>query len=202
MLDLSRSALLLMDFQNYGVHAKGYWAQRDPAQHVRLVAAGTVDNAARALAAARAADLRVIHVVNRWRTGHVDLDDAIPMWATRRGTDVGIEGTWGADIIDQLAPAADEVVVVKRTVSAMTATDLDRLLTLFDIRTLVLTGVATNFVVKGTAREAVDRGYRVTTLSDCCETWSAEAQAFSLQILSLLGPVMTVEEFIVLLGKA
>ena len=32
----------------------------------------------------------------------------------------------------------------------------------------VLTGVATHFAVEGTAREAVDRGYRVVVLEDCC----------------------------------
>jgi nicotinamidase-related amidase len=187
---------MLMDFQNYGVHPKGYWAQRDPGQYTRLVASRTLDNAAKALAAARVAKLRVIHVVNRWREGQPDLDDGIPMWAGRRGTDSGVEGTWGAEIVEQLAPAADEIVVVKRTVSALATTDLERLLTLFGIRTLVLAGIATNFVVEGTAREAADRGYRVIALRDACETWSAEAQRFSIEILSLLGEVITVDEFV------
>ncbi len=189
-----------MDFQNYGVHPKGYWAERDPAQYERLVASRAVDNAATALAAARVAKLRVIHVVNRWRAGQPDLDDSIPIWASRRGTDSGIEGTWGAEIVEQLAPMTDEIVVVKRTVSALATTDLERLLTLFEIRTLVLAGIATNFVVEGTAREAVDRGYRVIVLRDCCETWSADAQRFSMEILSLLGEVIAVDEFIGLLA--
>lgn len=191
-----------MDFQNYGVHPKGYWALRDPAQHARLTASRTLDNAATALAAARAAKLRVIHVVNRWRAGQPDLDDSIPMWAGRRGTDSGVEGSWGAEIVEQLAPTADEIVVVKRTVSALATTDLERLLTMFEVRTLILAGIATNFVVEGTAREAVDRGYRVIVLRDCCETWSEEAQRFSIEILSLLGEVISVDEFIGLLGGA
>ena len=38
-------------------------------------------------------------------------------------------------------------------------------------------------------------------MADCCETWSSEAQAFSLEILSLLGSVMTIEEFASLLPQ-
>jgi nicotinamidase-related amidase len=37
-------------------------------------------------------------------------------------------------------------------------------LRLRDVNTLVLTGVATQFAVERTAREAVDRGYRVLVL--------------------------------------
>jgi nicotinamidase-related amidase len=113
VFELNSSALLLMDFQNYGVHPKGYWAERDPAQYARLVASRALDNAAVALAAARVAKLRVIHVVNRWRAGQPDLDDAIPIWASRRGTDSGIEGTWGAEIVEQLAPTTQEIVEPK-----------------------------------------------------------------------------------------
>jgi gluconolactonase len=193
-LDPAVTALLLLDFQNYGIHPDGYWAKRDPAMLARLNRNGVVANAARSLQAARAAGLRVIHVVNRWRPGHIDMDEQ-PLWAGRKGTDVAVEGTWGAEIIDELAPAPDEPIVVKRSVSALAGTELGRLLTLYRVRTVVLGGVATNFVVEGTAREAADLGYRVVVLSDASETINDDWQRFSLGILAMVGAVVTVDEF-------
>ena len=114
ILDTSRSALILMDFQNYGAHPEGYWAKRDPDFHKRLIERGTVANAVRALAAAREASMKVIHVANRWRPGHIDMHAGMPMWEGRRGTDVAIQGTWGAEILDSLAPLQDEPVVEKQ----------------------------------------------------------------------------------------
>jgi nicotinamidase-related amidase len=201
MFDPSRSALVLMDFQNYGIHPDGYWAQRDPALLERLERSGVVANAARALEAARNRGMRAIHVVNRWRPGHVDMHEGMPMWASRKGTDVAVEGTWGAEIVEALAPAPGEPTVVKRSVSALAGTELGRLLTLYGIDTLVLAGIATNFVVEGTAREAADLGYNVAVLADACETLSDDWQRFSLEIMSTLGTVMSVDEFVRSLSK-
>jgi nicotinamidase-related amidase len=78
--------------------------------------------------------------------------------------------------------------VYKRGVSALAGTELDRLFRLRDINTLVLTGVATQFAVEGTAREAVDRGYRVLVLEDCC--------ASRVRILRTLCQVTTADRFI------
>jgi nicotinamidase-related amidase len=201
-IDPAKAALVLMDFQNYGVHSEGYWAIRDPEVFARIERSGTVVHAARALDAARAAGMRIVHVVNRWRPGHIDMDERMPMWLGRKGTDVAVEGTWGAEIVDALAPLPDEPVVVKRSISALAGTELARLLTLYGIDTLVLGGVATNFVVEGTAREAADLGYGIVVLSDACETMTDEWQRLSLEIMSMLGAVMTVEEFGEIVGAA
>ncbi len=198
--DLPTTALVLMDFQNYGVHPDGYWAKRDPVFFARLEKSGAVANAARALRAARRARVRVIHVANRWRPGHIDMDERMPMWAGRKGTDVAIDGTWGAEIFESLTPATDEAVVVKRSVSALAGTELARLLALWGVRTVVLAGVATNFVVEGTGREAADLGYEVVVLSDATETQSDEWQRFSLEIMAMVGSVMTVDEFVTACG--
>ena len=66
----------------------------------------------------------------------------------------------------------------------------------------MLAGVATNFVVEGTAREAADLGYGVVVLSDASETMTDEWQRFSLEIMSMLGAVITVEEFCEIVGPA
>lgn len=194
--DRAATALALMDFQNYGVHPDGYWAKRDPTMFGRLETSDVVANAARALDAARRARLHVVHVVNCWRPGHIDMDERMPMWAGRKGTDVAVEGSWGAQIVDALTPEPGEPVVVKRSISALAGTELPRLLALYGVRTVVLGGVATNFVVEGTAREAADLGYGVVVLSDASETLNDEWQRFSLEMMSMVGIVMTVDQFV------
>jgi nicotinamidase-related amidase len=96
-----------------------------------------------------------------------------------------------------VAPIPGELVIYKRGVSALAGTELDRLLRLQDVNTLVLTGVATQFAVEGTAREAVDRGYRVLVLEDCCASRVPEVHRFSIDvILRRLCEVTTAEGFI------
>jgi nicotinamidase-related amidase len=132
-IDPSRTALLLMDFQNYGLHPDGYWAKRDPGFFARTLRSGVVQNAARALDAARQSGVRVVHVAHRWREGHIDMNEAMPMWDGRKGTDVAVEGTWGAEIVDALTPTLSEPIVVKRSISALAGTELPRLLTMYGV---------------------------------------------------------------------
>jgi len=155
--DLTRSALLVIDFQNYGVHPQGYWASRLPGW--AAAAARAVENTVRAVAAARSKSVPVIHIGQAWREGHPDVNLSAPWQARAKEANRTVEGTWDVGFFPALAPAPGEIVVFKRGVSALAGTELDRLLRVRDIHTLVLTGVATNFAVEGTAREASDRGY-------------------------------------------
>ena len=91
-----------------------------------------------------------------------------------------VEGTWGATIHEAVSPKEGEPVVTKRAVSAFAGSDLEKLLQTAGITTLILSGVATNFVVEGTAREASDRGYNVVVVGDCCASVSQVAHDSSL----------------------
>jgi nicotinamidase-related amidase len=111
--------------------------------------------------------------------------------------DRSVEGTWESEFYEPVRPLPGEIVVYKRSVSALAGTELDRLFRLRDINTLVLTGVATQFAVEGTAREAVDRGYRVVVLEDCCASRVKNVHDFSINvILRSLCDVTTAESFI------
>jgi nicotinamidase-related amidase len=63
--------------------------------------------------------------------------------------------------------------------------------------------VATQFVVEGTARDAVDRGYRVVVLEDCCASRRRNVHDFSINvILRELCDVTDSERFIAELSNA
>jgi nicotinamidase-related amidase len=93
----------------------------------------------------------------------------------------GVEGSWGAAVHPTVAPKDGDLTVTKRGVSAFAGSDLANVLWASRIDTLLLTGVATNFVVGGPAREAVDRGYNVVIVADCCSAMNQESHEMSLK---------------------
>jgi nicotinamidase-related amidase len=190
-----RTVLLVMDFQNDLVDAEGAFGSQGAAAQVKEKRA--VENTARVLAAARDVGLTVVHVAVAWRPGHREANRSAPLFAGAGEANALVEGTWGGDFHPDLRPAEGELVITKRGVSALAGTELDRLLKLRDVNVLVLTGFATNFVVEGTARDAVDRGYTVIVLSDCCASFTDEMHRFALDaILPQLGTVTKSEEFV------
>jgi len=80
-----------------------------------------------------------------------------------------------------IEPVNDDVVVVKRRTSAFSGSDLEVLLRAWGIKHLVLAGIATSGVVLSTTREAADKDYQLTILSDLCADPDAEVHAVLLE---------------------
>ena len=88
------------------------------------------------------------------------------------------------------SPVSGDIVVRRPRVNAFYGSDLESILCSKEVDTLVLMGVATNWVVEATARYAADADYRVIVLEDCCAGLSVEAHDFSIgNILSRIGEV-------------
>jgi nicotinamidase-related amidase len=193
-IDKAHSALLVMDFQNDIVDPKGVIGSQGMATRVQEKKA--IENTAKGLAAARSQGMLVIHVAVAFRPGHPEIGLGAPLFQGIKKGNALLEGSWGADFHPSVKPTEGEVVVIKRGVSALAGTDLNALLRSKGINTLVLTGIATNFVLEGTARHAVDEGYQVVVLKDCCASFNEQMHTFSLQILSQLSLAATAEEFV------
>ena len=199
-LDVVRTAVILLDYQNYSVHPEGYWASVTPGLVERI--AGALARTAVALAAAREARMCVIHVQNAWRPGHPDINWHAPWQRDAKAAGRSTEGSWGVEFFEPLAPIDGELVVRKRAVSGFAGTDLDRLLRVRDVSAVVIAGVITNFAAEGTARDASDRGLRVAVLGDCCESITDEMHAFAVtQVLPLIGEVVGVRDFARAVGQ-
>ena len=78
-----------------------------------------------------------------------------------------LTGSWGADF-HVIAPRPNEPVVIKHRYSAFANSQLDDLLKRHGIRSLLLTGVATDTCVESTGRDAYFIDYYVTLVADCC----------------------------------
>ena len=75
-------------------------------------------------------------------------------------------------MISTIRPLPDEVIVTKHRYGAFEVSDLDLVLRSQRIRTVVMTGVATDVYVETTARQAFLRDYYVVFTSDCTATYS------------------------------
>jgi len=99
-------------------------------------------------------------------------------------------------ILPELGKKEDELLVMKRGLSAFAASDLEMILRSLGIQHLVLTGISTNGVVLSTLREAVDKDYQLTVLADCCADADEEVhRVLTTKIFPRHADVMTVDEW-------
>ncbi|WP_020105918.1 cysteine hydrolase family protein [Nocardia sp. 348MFTsu5.1] len=104
------------------------------------------------------------------------------------------EGNPLTEIIEPLAPQSDDVVITHQRVGGFEGSILDQALHSRGVTTVVFAGVATNFSVEGTARVASDLGYRTVVVDDACSAASPETHSASIQSLSLLADITSVDE--------
>ncbi len=90
---------------------------------------------------------------------------------------------WG-DIVPELAPIEDEIVIKKTTDSALTGSSLRLTLHNMGIDTVVVTGVLTDQCVSGTVRCLADESFKVWLIEDACRASTAEIQAHELEVLN------------------
>jgi ureidoacrylate peracid hydrolase len=76
-------------------------------------------------------------------------------------------GSWGADFF-AVRPREEDPIVIKHRYSGMINTGLDAVLKRHGIKSLLMTGVATDTCVEATARDAYFIDYCVTLIQDCC----------------------------------
>ena len=100
-----------------------------------------------------------------------------------------------------IAPEEGELVITKRRVSAFTGSDLEVVLRSGDVHHLVLCGFATSGVVLSTLREAADKDYRLTVLSDLCADADPEVHRVLLEkVFVRQAAVVTSEQWVQGLG--
>jgi ureidoacrylate peracid hydrolase len=112
------------------------------------------------------------------------------------------KGTWGAEIVEDLKPAANDIVVEgKRGLDAFASTNLDFILRNRRITNVVLGGFLTNCCVESTMRTAYEKGYNVVTLKDCTATLSEDEQRLAVEKnYPMFSRPLNHEEFLAELG--
>ncbi len=181
-IDPSTAALLLVDLQygsagpvhgfNANFRALGYGDVVDG--YLQRLRDTVVPSVQRLQAAFRRSGAPVIFLTVGTLTG--DYTDLTPRF--RRAVDYwrerGMEppyakpGTREIAVLDEIAPLPGEAVIQKTGASAFTASPIERVLFNHGVRQLVFGGVATNYCVQSTLRDASDRGYDCVLVEDAC----------------------------------
>jgi nicotinamidase/pyrazinamidase len=107
---------------------------------------------------------------------HLPDDDEFEKWPPH-----AVRGTWGAQVIEELTPEENELVVPKRRYSGFFGTELDLILRERGIETVVITGVLTDICVMYTSADASARGYDVVVVTDGTGSTSSENHEFALK---------------------
>ena len=109
----------------------------------------------------------------------------------------------GAQIVDELKPMKNEIVVNKTTDSVTTGTNYLQLLQFTGIETVVVTGIVTDQCVASTVRGLADAGLKVICVEDACAAACMELHEAELKIMSVIYcDVLTTEETVALIQQS
>jgi nicotinamidase-related amidase len=103
--------------------------------------------------------------------------------------DVLVRGEDGHEIVPELEPEPEDVVIDKPGKGSFYATDLNLILQNQDIDNLIVTGVTTEVCVHTTIREANDRGYDCLMLEDCVGSYFEEFQRVGVKMIKAQGGI-------------
>lgn len=162
-IELNRSAVVVVDMQNAFAKPGG---MLDLHGSDMAEAAAVIEVNENLLVAARKARVKVIYLAMTYQP---DLSDAGDPTSPNYHKELGlklmrerpeltgkllIDGTWDWQIVDELRPESDDLLIRKPRYSGFVGTDLDSILRTAGIRFLFFTGIATNVCVESTARDA------------------------------------------------
>jgi nicotinamidase-related amidase len=171
-LEAAKTLLLIIDMENENAHPSG-------ALYIGEAVRKIVPRIAELRARVRSAGGRVVH------TQSVRSPDALE-FTVFKNTLRKLEGSWGAELIDELKPAPDEPLVVKRTHDCFYQTAMESLLKQMELRPgeghVIVTGISTRNCVQSAVMGLSVRDYHVYVPMDCT-THNDEKQvlqAFSL----------------------
>ena len=193
--EVRTTALVIIDMQRDFIEPGGFGETLG--NDVSLLAA-IVPACSHVLKAWREAGGLVVHT----REAHeADLSDCPPAKRNRgnpslRIGDEGpmgrilVKGEPGNQIIAELAPAADEIVIDKPGKGAFYATPLHNQLRGLGITHLVFMGVTTEVCVQTSMREANDRGYDSLLVEDGTESYFDEFKAATLAMITAQGAIV------------
>jgi len=210
-VDLQMLSVVVIDMQNAFVSKGGMF---DLSGQDISRGQGIIEPIKKISRAARARNVRVMYVVNHhstdlretggpnsgyWHSPEVRMYREHPEWKDK----FLISGTWGAEIVKELKPQEDEIVVVKPKFSAFFGTDLDTTLKTFNIRYVAFVGVATNICVEAAIRDACYRGYFPILISDASANsgppYTQQATIYNVKVC--YGWVTTTENLVKVLEK-
>jgi ureidoacrylate peracid hydrolase len=178
-IDITKTAVIVVDMQNDFGSVGGMFERAGI--DISMIR-NAISPIAKVLHEARPAGIKIIYLKMAFRPDLSDLGSPdSPNRVRHLGIGVGqtvrapdgtdsrtlIRDTWSTDIVPELAPQADDIVVYKHRFSGFYQTDLDAILTQLGVKYLIVTGCTTSVCVESTVRDAMFRDFQCVLLTDC-----------------------------------
>jgi len=207
-LDIARTALVVVDMQNAFAKKGGMLDVLGSFSEARANRA--IANDKRIIEAFRRKRMKIIYLrmtygpdladaggpesPNYWKQGGRVAMRQHPEWKGRFLT----TGTWDWEIINELEPQLEEIIINKSRYSGFVRTELDTVLKTHDIKYIVFIGIATNVCVESTLRDAYFHEYFPVLVSDACGNIGPDfiQEATVWNVTSVFGWVTTSNDLI------
>jgi nicotinamidase-related amidase len=168
------------------------------------------DGAAMEYYAARIEQLVIPNVrrlMSACRQGGIEMIHTRIESLTRDGRDRSLEhkhlgihhppGSKDAQILDEVAPQGDEIVITKTCGGVFNGSNIEYLLRNLGIQHLIIVGVVTSGCVEVAVRDAADRGFQVLLVEDATATWSDDMQQAAMRAMDeIYAKVVTTSEML------
>jgi nicotinamidase-related amidase len=177
-VDSRRTALIVGDMQNDFVKEGGTL--------VVPGAEGTIQPIRGLLDLARSSGMKIVFTQDT----HSDGDPEWEIWGEHCR-----EGSWGWQVVEELAPREDDATVRKPRYDAFYGTQLEHMLRQWGVDTLIICGTVANICVFYTAAGAAMRWFNVVVPKDCISSFNDfDMEASLSQTATLLGEVVNSED--------
>jgi nicotinamidase-related amidase len=205
--DASRTALLTIDLQYLDAHPDGWMGRLARSQgkpdHLkeRFDFIDEIQPRVRKLQdACRAGGVELIHIRVKYLTRNCrDGQRSLAMNEKAQSADARDD-----DFLEMVAPQGDELIINKTSAGTFNSTPLDQILRNMGVDRLLVCGIVTEGCVEMTTRDAADRGFYTTLVSDACASSTRVAHDDALQRMGDGGliKVRTVDELCAMISGA
>ena len=175
-IEPKRAALLVIDLQK-GLYSDKKLSSEPERVYLRdRIGRSVVPNGQRLISACRSAGVEVIYTVI----------ESLTLDGRDRSLDYKISGLFAAkgsreaEVIDELAPLDNEIVIPKTSSSLFNSTNFEYVLRNLGVQYLMVMGIVTDQCVETTVRDGCDRGFLMTVIEDACAASSAKRHEESL----------------------
>jgi ureidoacrylate peracid hydrolase len=175
-IEPKRAALLVIDLQKGLYDDKKLSSEPERAYLHDRIGRSVVPNGQRLIAACRSVGAEVIYTVI----------ESLTLDGRDRSLDYKISGLFAAkgsreaEVIDELAPLDNEIVIPKTSSSLFNSTNFEYVLRNLGVQYLMVMGIVTDQCVETTVRDGCDRGFLMTVIEDACAASSEQRHEESL----------------------
>ncbi len=184
---MKKAALLALDFINDIVHLEGKFTPTAKYIHEHQV----INHANTVISFARRNHIPIIFVRVGFSSTYIECPLNSPVFGKAKESKAFELGTWGIQCHNSVDIQPHDSIITKHRVSAFYGTSLDSILHVNQIQHLIITGVSTDMAVQTTARDAHDRDYLITIISDACGAASLETHTSTINQLARIATILT-----------